>query len=74
MDLCFYAGSILQLLVSACVLSKAKSLIIVPKVLAEPDFVDLSLSGNSILAVTSLLPSVYDYAGAHNAINPAWFK
>jgi hypothetical protein len=42
MGLRFYVRSILELPISACVLSKAKSLIIVPKVLAEPDFVDLS--------------------------------
>jgi hypothetical protein len=43
MGFCFYEESILELPISACVLSKAKSLIIVPKVVAEPDFVDLSL-------------------------------
>ncbi len=32
MGLCFYVRSILELPISACVLSKAKSLIIVPKV------------------------------------------
>jgi hypothetical protein len=28
----------------------------------------------TIWAVTSLLPSIYDYAGAHNAVNPALYN
>jgi hypothetical protein len=28
----------------------------------------------TICAVTSLLPSIYDYAGAHNAVNPALYN
>ena len=28
----------------------------------------------SMWAVTSLLPSIYDYAGAHNAINPVLYE
>jgi hypothetical protein len=55
---------------SCCILCNA---VVQNKVTLESDL-SRTTAAYTIRAVTSLLPSIYDYAGAHNAANPALYN